>query len=304
METKPTLPETKTLFVTVLGAPNAGKSTLINQLAQAKVSIVSPKVQTTRFRVRGIRCIEQTQLVMIDTPGVFEPKQRFDNAMVKAAWDGAVEADMVLLVVDARKGEDANTASIIDRLKDSGKPCVLVLNKVDTVQPKQKLLAMSQHFMKRYDFLTIFMLSALEGDGIEDLEKFLVEKARPSPWFYGADQLTDIQERLFAAEITREHLFHGMHQELPYSLTVETEGWEEKKSGIKINQVIIVERETHKKMIIGNKGENLKRIGEASRHELTSLLGQKVHLFLHVKVREGWKDKAEFYNTLGLEFDS
>ena len=291
----------KASFITLVGAPNAGKSTLLNALVQAKVSIVSSKVQTTRFRIRGIRCIEETQLVFVDTPGIFAPKHRLDEAMVKAAWSGVEDADIILLLVDAVRGLTEEVQHIIDGLKGAKRPVALVINKVDKVQ-KEKLLMLAEQLSSAMQFDEIFMVSALKKDGVEAIERYLISKSPDSIWFYPEDQLTDINERLFAAEITREKLFNRLHQELPYSLTVETEAWEESKKAVTIRQVVVVEREAHKKIILGKGGQAIKAVGEAARRSLAKALGVEVHLFLFVKVREKWKENPEHYRTMGLEF--
>jgi GTP-binding protein Era len=293
---------TKAAFITIIGAPNAGKSTLLNALVQAKVSIISPKVQTTRFRLRGIRTIDETQLVFIDTPGIFTPKKRLDKAMVQAAWSGVEDADQILLLVDVAGGVTEEVQRIVKGLEAVKRPVVLVLNKIDKIS-KDKLFVLTQELSAMRDFAKVFMVSALKKDGVADLEAYLVANAPESIWFYPEDQLTDIHERLFAAEITREKLFRQLHQELPYSLVVETESWEySKKGGIKIHQVIYVEREAHKKMILGKGGAKIKSISERARKELSTLLGEEVHLFLFVKVREKWKENPELYRMMGLEF--
>lgn len=292
----------KAAFVTLLGAPNAGKSTLLNSLVGAKVSIVSSKVQTTRFKLRGIRVLDETQLVFVDTPGIFAPKHRLDKAMVQAAWSGVEDADVILFLVDAAGGMTEEVKAIAEGLGKATKPVALVLNKIDKVQ-KDSLLILAQKMSESGSFDRIFMVSALKKDGVEDIERYLTEKAPAGAWLYPEDQLTDVNERLLASEITRETLFNRLHQELPYALTVETESWEPAKSGgIKIGQVIYVEREAHKKIIIGKGGQSLKAISEHARRQIARLLGEEVHLFLFVKVREKWKDNPEHYRAMGLEF--
>ncbi|MFP6747178.1 MAG: GTPase Era [Alphaproteobacteria bacterium] len=290
-------------FVAVLGAPNAGKSTLTNALVGSKVSIVTPKVQTTRARITAIAMHGQAQIVFVDTPGIFtNTKQRLEKAMVAAAWSGAVDADLRVLLVDAERGVDGNTRGIIDRLKKAGMKTVLVLNKIDLVR-REKLLNMADSLDKEGIFTAVFMLSALKGDGVGDLLAALAEQLPPGPWHYPEDQLADIPERLLAAEITREKLFLHLHQELPYAATVETESWKTVRGGaLRIEQVIYVRRGTQKAIVLGKGGQQIKQIGAESRAELTEIFGCTVHLFLFVKVREKWQDDPERYREMGLEF--
>lgn len=290
-------------FIAVLGAPNAGKSTLVNRIVGTKVSIVSPKVQTTRARVMGIALQGRTQLVFIDTPGIFEPRRRLDRAMVAAAWGGAGDADISLLLVDADKGIDSNTAKIIERMKVEHKRAHLVLNKVDKVA-KPKLLELTAR-LKDGPFDEIFMISALDGSGVEDLVTFLAGQMPEGPWHFPEDQVSDMTERLLAAEITREKLYLQLRQELPYSTTVETETWEEFDNGsVKIEQVIFVERDSQKSIILGKNGQMIKQLGADSRKDLEEILDRRVHLFLFVKVREKWGDDPERYRDWGLDFDA
>lgn len=298
-------------FIAVIGAPNAGKSTLVNALVGAKISIVTQKVQTTRARVRGILTEGETQLVFIDTPGIFAPRRRLDRAMVAAAWEGLEGADQTLLVIDAPAwlaGESEKGAAgkshvdaerIIEGLKKSGAKASLALNKIDDIA-RPKLLALTQDLHDTGVFADIFMISAKNGDGLADLKKFLLEKAPTGPWLYPEDQLSDISDRLMAAEVTREKLYLRLHQELPYDSTVETDSWKETKSGIRIDQTIYVARDSQKPIVLGKNGQTLKIIGKAAREELTELLGTPVHLFLHVKVREGWDEEAARLRGLGL----
>ncbi len=292
-------------FVAILGAPNVGKSTLVNRLVGTKVTIVSPKVQTTRSRVRGVRVEGTAQLVLVDTPGIFHnARKRLERAMVHAAWRGAKDADIVLLLVDATRGLDSDTERIRENLKQSDHKVQVAINKVDQVAP-EKLLPLAA--MLDDDVLTerIFMISALDGQGVEDLFDYLLGSLPEGPWLYPEDQLSDISERFLAVEITREKLFLQLHQELPYSLTVETENWRELKDGsVRIEQIVYVSRESHKAMVLGKGGQRIKSVGQESRTELEDLLERKVHLFLFVKVREGWRDDPERYRELGLEFDS
>lgn len=292
-------------FVAILGAPNVGKSTLINRLVGAKVSIVSPKVQTTRARVRGIRIVGSAQLVLVDTPGIFhDAKRRLERAMVHAAWSGAQDADAILLLIDAERGLDSNTRNIRDGLIKSGRKAVVAINKIDQVA-HEKLLPLAASLDDGASTERIFMISALDGQGVEDLLDHLVGLLPKGPWLYPEDQLSDISDRLLAAEITREKLFLQLHQELPYSLTVETESWRELKDGsVRIEQVVYVSRSTHKAMVLGKGGQRIKSVGQEARIELQDLLDRRVHLFLFVKVREGWHDDPERYRDLGLEFNS
>ena len=292
-------------FVAILGAPNVGKSTLINRLVGSKVSIVSPKVQTTRARVRGIRIVGATQLVLVDTPGIFhDAKRRLERAMVHAAWSGAQDADAILLLVDAERGLDANTRKIREELVKSERKAMIAINKVDRVA-RASLLPLAASLDDSKTTERIFMISALDGHGVEDLLDHLVGVLPKGPWLYPEDQLSDISDRMLAAEITREKLFLQLHQELPYSLTVETESWRELKDGsVRIEQVIYVSRTTHKAMVLGKGGQRIKSVGQESRLELEALLERKMHLFLFVKVREGWHDDPERYRDLGLEFNS
>ena len=294
--------QTRCGFIALIGAPNAGKSTLINALVGAKVSIVSRKVQTTRALVRGIAIVGQAQLVLMDTPGIFAPKRRLDRAMVTTAWGGASDADIVVLLIDARKGVDDEAASILGKLAEVRQPKVLVLNKVD-VADKPALLALAQKIGAQAKFDATFMLSALTGDGVDDLKKWLAEHSPVGPWHYPEDQISDAPMRALAAEITREKLFNRLHQELPYQATVETESWKELRGGdVRIEQTIYVERESQRKIVLGKGGATIKAIGAEARKEIAEMTEQKVHLFLFVKVREGWGDDPERYRAMGIEF--
>ena len=292
-------------FVAILGAPNVGKSTLVNRLVGTKVTIVSPKVQTTRSRVRGVRVEGAAQLVLVDTPGIFQnARRRLERAMVHAAWRGAEDADIILLLVDATRGLDSDTERIRESLKKSGRKAQVAINKIDQVAP-EKLLPLAAALDDGVSTERIFMISALDGQGVEDLLGHLLGLLPEGPWLYPEDQLSDISERLLAAEITREKLFLQLHQELPYSLTVETESWRELKVGsVRIEQIVYVTRDSHKAMVLGKGGQRIKSVGQDSRTELEDLLERRVHLFLFVKVREGWRDDPERYRDLGLEFDS
>lgn len=307
MEQTQTQTQTRCGFVTVIGAPNAGKSTLINALVGSKVSIVSPKVQTTRTMVRGIIVKDRSQIVFIDTPGIFAPKERLEKAMVAAAWQGQDEADIVMLMVDAsRKKIDADTRAIIDRLAEvkGSTPCILLLNKFDKAD-KKILMDMASELNRKLDFTATFMISALNQDGTQDVMDWLVKNVPQGVWHYPEDQISDMPARLLAAEVTREKLFRALYQELPYALTVETEKWEEFDNGdIKISQVVFVARETHKAIVLGKGGAQIKKIGEASRLELQDIFECKVHLKLFVKVDEKWLDDKERYEVWGLDFNA
>ncbi len=299
-----TQPETRCGFVAVLGAPNAGKSTLVNLLVGAKVSIVSPKVQTTRSRVRGIVMIGTSQIILVDVPGIFKPKRRLDRAMVATAWTESNDADVRLLLIDAQKGVDDNTAMIIDNLQKNNQKTVLVLNKIDLLE-KEKLLPLIQQLKDIPIFTQTFLISAKTGENVKELSGYLAAHMPAGPYMFPEDHLSDLPNRLFAAEVTREKLYMHLQQELPYSLTVETTNWTQTAKGdIKIDQTIYVEREGQKAIIIGKNGSMLKKIGAAARYELTQLLGQKVHLFLFVKVRENWVNDPARYQEWGLDFNA
>ncbi|WP_040304971.1 GTPase Era [Ahrensia sp. R2A130] len=289
-------------FVALIGAPNAGKSTLINRLVGTKVSIVSHKVQTTRTVVRGIANRDNSQIIFADTPGIFQPRRRLDRAMVDAAWGGAKDADMICLLIDSERGIRGDAERILDKLKNVHLPKVLLMNKIDRVQ-RDKLLALVDQANKAVNFDRTFLISAMNGDGCEDYMDYLKDELPEGPHLYPEDQISDLPVKMLAAEITREKIFLRLHQELPYSAHVEVEGWEERKDGsVKIDQVIYIQRTAHKKMVIGAKGEVIKAISTAARTELEQLLDRKVHLFLFVKVRENWIDDPERYREMGLEF--
>ncbi|HEX2020509.1 MAG TPA: GTPase Era [Aurantimonas sp.] len=295
---------TRSGFVALLGAPNAGKSTLVNQLVGTKVSIVTHKVQTTRAIVRGIAIRDRTQIVFVDTPGVFAPKRRLDRAMVKTAWTGAKDADIVLAIVDAERGLSEDVETILERVQHVPQTKVLLLNKVDRIK-RERLLGLTEKIAGRVDFAKVFMISALNGSGCDDLMDWIARTLPEGPWYYPEDQITDLPLRQLAAEITREKLYLRLHQELPYSSHVETELWETRKDGsVRIEQTIYVERDSQKRIVIGHKGETIKAIGEAARKEITEAADQKVHLFLFVKVRENWGDDPERYREIGLDFGS
>jgi GTP-binding protein Era len=289
-------------FVALIGAPNAGKSTLINALVGSKVAIVTPKVQTTRTLVRGIAIEGGTQLVLVDTPGIFAPRRRLDRAMVATAWGGARDADIVAVLIDAKQGLNSEALAILQALGEIRQPKVLILNKVDLVE-KASLLALAQQANARAGFEATFMISALGGDGVADVRAWLARRAPQGPWHYPADEVSDAPLRQLAAEITREQLYLKLHQELPYQSTVETETWTERPDGsVRIEQAIFVERESQRKIVLGKGGQAIKAIGEAARRELSAIIGQPVHLFLFVKVRQGWGDDPERYRQMGLEF--
>ncbi len=294
--------DTKAGFVALIGAPNAGKSTLINQLVGTKVSIVTHKVQTTRSIVRGVAMNSSAQIVFIDTPGIFKPKRRLDRAMVDTAWGGARDADVIALLIDARKGIDEEVESILKRLKGQTAPKVLILNKTD-VANREKLLKIAQAANEHIEFEETFMISALTGDGTQQILDYFSSKVPDGPWLYPEDQPSDLPLRILAAEITREKLFERLHQELPYISTVETERWETKKDGsARIEQTIYVERDSQKSIVLGKKGQTIKQISQASRSEISDIIEAPVHLFLFVKVRENWADDPERYREMGLEF--
>jgi len=295
---------TKAGFVALIGAPNAGKSTLINQLVGTKVSIVTHKVQTTRAIVRGIAMHGSAQLVFVDTPGIFKPKRRLDRAMVDTAWGGARDADLIALLIDARKGIDEEVEAILERLAPIKTPKVLILNKID-VTKRDQLLEIAQAANERVTFDQTFMVSALNGDGVADILDHFSGEVPEGPWLYPEDQPSDLPLRILAAEITREKLFERLHQELPYISTVETEAWTERKDGsVRVEQTIYVERDSQKSIVLGKRGQTIKAISQASRAELAEIIEAPVHLFLFVKVRSNWADDPERYREMGLEFPS
>ena len=295
---------TKCGFVALIGEPNAGKSTLLNRMVGAKVSIVTHKVQTTRARIRGVAMEDETQIVFVDTPGLFKPRRRLDRAMVAAAWGGASDADIVVLMIEAHRGITNGVQAIIEELAklEQTRRVLLAINKVDRVE-SETLLSLTEQMNGLYPFLETFMISAEKGHGVGDLKGWLAKHLPDGPWLYPEDQIADLPLRMIAAEITREKLTLRLHQELPYQLTVETENWEERKDGsARIDQVIYVMRDGHKGILLGNKGDTIKKISMASRAELETLLERKVHLFLQVKVREGWLEEAQRYSAIGLDF--
>lgn len=293
---------TKAGFVAVIGAPNAGKSTLVNHLVGFKVSIVTHKVQTTRTRIRGVCMHGASQIIFVDTPGIFEPKRKLDRAMVDAAWLGADDADLIVFLYDVTRREvDSDTSRIISGLKNNNKEAILVLNKIDLVKP-ELLLSITKRFQKENIFSDTFMISAENGSGCETLLRYLSARMPDSPWLYPEDEVSDLPQRLLAAEITREQVLLKLHQELPYGATVETEEWTERDDGaIVINQIIYVQRPGHKKIALGRHGSMIKAIGKASRHELQVVLNRTVHLFLFVKVRENWMEDPDRYALWGLD---
>ena len=296
---------TKSGFAALIGAPNAGKSTLMNAMVGSKVSIVTPKVQTTRSRIRGIAMEGPAQIVFIDTPGIFQPKRRLDRAMVQAAWKGAEDGDVLLLVHDcARREIDQDTAAIVAQLAESGRPASLVLNKID-LAPQERLLERAAEMAKQYEFERIFMVSAETGNGVNDLRQWLAEKMPAGPYLFDPEDLSDMPLRLLAAEIMREKLFLNLHQELPYQLTVETEKWEEQEDGsATVHLSIYVAREGHRGIVLGKKGSTIKRIGMAARIELEEALDRRVHVLSHVKFRKDWMDDAARYSVWDLDYDA
>jgi GTPase len=288
-------------FVAIIGAPNSGKSTLLNTLAGYKLAIVSHKVQTTRSRVRAIIVEGCSQIIFVDTPGIFLPRRRLDEAMVNSAWEGATDADVVLLMVDARAGLTEDVNRIGEKLKERPLRRVLVLNKVDVVK-RERLLVLAGELNELCPFEQTFMISASTGDGVDEMKRKLAEIMPLGPWLYPEDQLSDIPQRLIASEITREKIYERLHQELPYASTVETEKWEERPDGsVRIEQVIFVERENQRKIVLGKGGQVIKEIGSLAREELSAMLDRKVHLFLFVKVRENWATDPERLRAMGLE---
>ncbi|MXQ08551.1 GTPase Era [Alphaproteobacteria bacterium GH1-50] len=296
--------QTRAGFVALIGEPNAGKSTLLNRMVGAKVSIVTHKVQTTRARIRGVAIEGASQIVFVDTPGLFTPKRRLDRAMVAAAWSGAADADVVVVMVEAHRGVTPGVEAMLKGLEERGKGAraALAINKIDRVERKA-LLGLSEDLNKRFGFVETFMISAEKGYGVDDLKRWLAGEMPEGPWLYPEDQIADLPMRMIAAEMTREKLTLRLHQELPYQLTVETENWEEREDGsARIDQIVYVARDGHKGIVLGKKGETIKAVGQAAREEIEAFLGRKVHLFLTVKVRPNWLDEAERYSEMGLDF--
>ncbi len=295
---------TRAGFVALIGEPNAGKSTLTNQMVGAKVSIVTHKVQTTRARIRGVAIEGDAQIVLVDTPGLFKPRRRLDRAMVAAAWSGASDSDIVVLLIEAHRGITEGVEAILENLGEvvGKRPVALAINKIDRVEAP-RLLALTQQMNEKFPFTETFLISAEKGHGVNALRKWLAAELPESPWLYPEDQIADLPLRMIAAEMTREKLTLRLHQELPYQLTVETEHWEERDDGsARIDQVIYVVRDGHKGIVLGNKGETIKSISKAAREELEEFLGRRIHLFMQVKVREKWLDEAERYSEMGLDF--
>ena len=294
--------ETACGFVALIGAPNVGKSTLVNALVGSKVTIVSRKVQTTRALIRGIVIEDNAQIILVDTPGIFSPKRRLDRAMVSTAWSGAHDADLVCVLLDAKAGIDEEADAILNKLASVRHPKILVLNKIDLI-PREKLLALAQAANERMKFEHTFMISALSGDGVADLRQTLAKSVPPGPFHYPEDQMSDAPLRHLAAEITREKIYRQLHQELPYQSTVETDTWTERNDkSVRIEQTIFVERESQRKIVLGKGGATIKSIGADSRKEIAEIVGVPVHLFLFVKVRENWGDDPDRYREMGLEF--
>jgi len=299
---QPEQTNTKAGFVALIGAPNAGKSTLLNSLVGSKVSIVSRKVQTTRALVRGIAIEGEAQIVFVDTPGIFKPKRRLDRAMVTSAWGGAGDADVIALLLDVRKGMDEEAEAILDKLPDLKRPKVLILNKIDLIE-RSKLLELASKLNEKVPFAHTFMISALKGDGIQTLKRQLAEMMPEGPWLYPEDQISDAPLRMLAAEITREKIYERLHEELPYQSTVETDQWQQRPDGsVRIEQTVFVERDSQRKIVLGKGGQTIKAIGQAARKEIAEIAESPVHLFLFVKVRENWSDDPERYREMGLEF--
>lgn len=296
--------ETHAGFVALIGEPNAGKSTLLNRMVGAKVSIVTHKVQTTRARIRGVCMAGKAQLVFVDTPGIFRPRRRLDRAMVSAAWGGAADADIVVLLIEAHRGLTEGAKAIIEALKarEGTQPVALAINKIDRVKA-ERLLALAEEMNAAFPFAKTFMISAEKGYGVDDLRDWLASQVPVGPWFYPEDQIADLPMRMIAAEITREKLTLRLHEELPYQLTVETERWEEKPDGsARIDQIIYVSRDGHKGIVLGKGGETIKAISTAARAEMAEFMGRPIHLFLQVKLRENWQEEAERYTEMGLDF--
>jgi GTP-binding protein Era len=299
---KTTPPATACGFVALIGAPNVGKSTLVNALVGSKVTIVSRKVQTTRALIRGIVVENNAQIILVDTPGIFAPKRRLDRAMVSTAWSGAHDADLVCVLLDAREGLDEEAEAIFARLTDVAHPKILVINKIDLIL-REKLLALAKAANDRLAFTHTFMISALSGNGVDDLRRTLAAMVPPGPFHYPEDQMSDAPIRHLAAEITREKIFQKLHQELPYRSTVETDSWTERKDkSVRIEQTIFVERESQRKIVLGKGGATIKSIGADARREIAEIIEQPVHLFLFVKVRENWGEDPDRYREMGLEF--
>lgn len=295
---------TRSGFVALIGEPNAGKSTLLNAMVGAKISIVTHKVQTTRARIRGVALEGECQIVFVDTPGLFKPRRHLDRAMVAAAWSGAADADVIVLLVEAHRGVTPGVEAILSGLKERGgdTPVLLAINKIDKVEARV-LLGLTEDLNQKFAFGSTFLISAERGHGVSDLKAHLGERMPPGPWLYPEDEISDLPLRMLAAEITREKLTLRLHQELPYQLTVETEKWEERDDGsARIDQLVYVARDGHKGIVLGKKGETIKAVGQAARADIEELIGRRAHLFLQVKVRPGWLEEAERYQEMGLDF--
>jgi len=291
-------------YVALIGAPNSGKSTLLNRLVGSKLAIVTPKPQTTRTRLLGIAIEGSSQIIFVDTPGIFTPRGRLDRAMVAAAWSGAEDADETLLLVDASRGIDQDTRRILDRLAERGRRSILALNKIDLIR-RERLLGLTEELSREGDFDPNFMISGLKGDGVEDVRRYLAGRMPPGPWLFPEDQLSDAPERLIAAEVTREQVFLQLHNELPYASTVETERWEDRPNGsVRIEQIIYVQRPGQRAIVLGEGGKRIKAIGARARAELERMLERRVHLFLFVKVREDWIEDRERFEALGLDYNA
>ncbi len=296
--------QTRAGFVALLGAPNAGKSTLTNHFAGSKVSIVSPKAQTTRTTVKGIGIWKNTQIIFLDTPGIFKPKRRLDRAMVASAWGGVNDADMVALLVDGKRGFDEETRSIIDKLKETHTPTLLIINKIDLIK-NERLLELTKELNDAYAFEATFMVSALNGKGLDDFYDYVAEHLPVSPWYYPEEQMSDLPLKLLAAEVVREKLFLYLRQEIPYALTVEPELWDRREDGsVRAEMTIYVERDGQKQIILGHGGQMIKKIGQSARKELEDMLESRIHLFLFVKVRENWGEDKARYSDWGLDFNA
>jgi GTP-binding protein Era len=304
MAERPPSAETRCGYVALIGAPNAGKSTLLNRLVGHKLAIVTPKAQTTRSRLLGIAIEGTAQLVYVDTPGIFAPRRRLDRAMVAAAWSGAEDADQVVLLVDAGRGVVPDVRRLLSRLAERGRKSILALNKIDLVR-RDRLLGLAADLAKEGNFDPVFMISAQNGDGVDDLKRHLAAAVPPGPWLFPAEQLSDASERLIAAEVTREQVFLQLHDELPYASTVETENWEDRRDGsVRIEQVIYVERPSQRAIVLGDRGQRIKAIGARARAELERMLERRVHLFLFVKVRENWGEDRERFAAIGLDYNA
>jgi GTPase len=301
---EPISAQTRCGYVALIGAPNAGKSTLLNRLVGRKLAIVTPKPQTTRTRMLGIAIEDAAQIVYIDTPGIFAPRRRLDRAMVAAAWSGAEDADEIVLLVDAARPVEVEVGRIIQHLKNRERRSILALNKIDLVR-RDRLLGLAADLTRAGSFDPVLMISGLNGDGVDDMKRYLATAVPPGPWLFPEDQLSDMAERLIAAEVTREQVFLQLQDELPYSSTVETESWEERKDGsVRIDQVIYVERPSQRAIVLGERGRRIREIGSRARAELETTLGRRVHLFLFVKVREHWGEDRERFAALGLDYDA